>query len=207
MLFLYATVTTSLLAAIPRPLAGIEAEVEDAARALAVDSSIRTKSELAYAFARAGDTARAKSLAAEVAKDRPSDTLAKLFVLPTTRAAVELNRNNPGKAVEILQPVVPYDLANLKRVLSAYERGRAYLLLHQGNEATAEFQKVLGHPGVVLNSVDGALAHLQLGRAYALAGDAAKGRAAYQDFFALWKDADPDIPILKQAKAEYAKLQ
>jgi serine/threonine protein kinase/Tfp pilus assembly protein PilF len=194
-------------------LAGIEAEVEDAAaarkdaaRALAVDSSIRTKSEVAYAFARAGDTARAESLAAEVAKDRPSDTLARVFVLPTTRAAVELNRNNPGKAVEILQPVVPYDLANLKRVLSAYERGRAYLLLHQGKEAAAEFQKVLDHPGVVLNSVDGALAHLQLGRAYALAGDAAKGRAAYQDFFALWKDADPDIPILKQAKAEYAKL-
>jgi tetratricopeptide (TPR) repeat protein len=92
-------------------------------------------------------------------------------------------------------------------MLSAYERGQAYLLLHRSNEAAAEFQKLLDHPGVVLNFVLGALAHLQLGRACALAGDAGKARAAYQDFFALWKDADPDIPILKQAKAEYSKLQ
>jgi hypothetical protein len=81
------------------------------------------------------------------------------------------------------------------------------LLLHKGNEAAAEFQKVLDHPGVVLNFVVGPLAHLQLGRAYAIAGDEAKARAAYQDFFALWKDADPDIPILKQAKTEYAKFR
>jgi len=130
-----------------------------------------------------------------------------MIVLPTIRGAAELGRNNPGKAVEILQPVVPYDLALFGRVLSAYGRGRAYLLLHKGNEAAAEFQKVLDHPGVVLNSVVGPLAHLQLGRAYAVAGDQAKARAAYQDFFALWKDADSDIPILKQAKTEYAKFK
>ncbi len=195
-------------------LAGIEAEVEDsagarkdAAAALSIDSSIRTRSEAAYAFARAGDSARAESLIGEMAKERPSDTVGNVIVLPTIRAAAELDRNNPGKAVEILQPVVPYDLALFGRVLSAYGRGRAYLLLHKGNEAAAEFQKVLDHPGVVLNSVVGPLAHLQLGRAYALAGDEAKARAAYQDFFALWKDADPEIPILKQAKAEYAKLK
>ncbi len=195
-------------------LAGIEAEVEDsagarkdAAAALSIDSSFRTRSEAAYAFARVGDSARAEALIGEIAKERPSDTFAKVFFLPTIRAAAELSRNNPGKAVEILQPVVPYDLANFGQVLSAYGRGRAYLVLHKGNEAVAEFQKVLDHPGVVLNSVVGPLSHLQLGRAYAMAGDESKARAAYQDFFALWKDADPDIPILKQAKAEYAKFK
>jgi serine/threonine protein kinase/tetratricopeptide (TPR) repeat protein len=195
-------------------LASIEAEVEDsggarkdAAAALSIDSSIRTKSEAAYAFARAGDSVHAESLIGEMAKERPSDTVGNMIVLPTIRASVELGHNNPGKAVEILQPVVPYDLALFGRVLSAYGRGRAYLLLHKGNEAAAEFQKVLDHPGVVLNSVVGPLAHLQLGRAYAVAGDQAKARAAYQDFFALWKDAEPDIPILKQAKTEYAKFK
>ena len=192
----------------------VEAEVEnaaaarkDAAAALALDSSFRTKGAAAYAYARAGDAARAESLAGEIAKERPSDTLANVYVLPTVRAAVELNRNNPGKAIEILQPVIPYDLANLRGLSSAYERGQAYLLLHQGNEAAAEFQKILDHPGVVFNSITGPLARLQLGRAYALAGDEAKARAEYQDLFALWKDADPEIPILKQAKAEYAKLK
>jgi eukaryotic-like serine/threonine-protein kinase len=86
-------------------------------------------------------------------------------------------------------------------------RGRAYLAAQQGKEAAAEFQKVLDHRGIVLNSPEGALAHLQLGRAYGLQGDNIKTRTAYQDFLTLWKDADPDIPILKQAKAEYAKLQ
>jgi tetratricopeptide (TPR) repeat protein len=180
---------------------------KDAAAALAIDSSYIVKTVAAVAFARAGDSARAEALAAEITKERPSDTIANVYVLPTIRAAVELDRNNPGKALEILQPVQPYDLSNVRGMLSAYERGQAYLQLRQGNEAAAEFQKLLDHPGVVLNSVLGALAHLQLGRAYAVAGDAGKARAAYQDFFALWKDADPDIPILKQAKAEYAKLQ
>jgi eukaryotic-like serine/threonine-protein kinase len=86
-------------------------------------------------------------------------------------------------------------------------RGEAYLAAHQGSEAAAEFQKILDHRGIVVNEFIGALAHLQLGRAYAMAGDTAKAKSAYQDFFALWKDADPDIPILKEAKAEYAKLQ
>jgi len=88
-----------------------------------------------------------------------------------------------------------------------FVRGQAYLAAHQGSEAAAEFQKILTHTGVVVNEPIGALAHLQIGRAYAFQGDTANARAAYQDFFALWNDADPDIPILKQAKAEYAKLQ
>ena len=183
------------------------AHERDAAAALALDPSFLIKGGAAYVFAQTGDAARAESLANEIVKERPSDTLANVYTLPTIRAAIEMNRNNPGKAIEILQPVIPYDLANLRGLSSVYDRGQAYLLLHKGNEAAAEFQKVLDHPGVVFNSITGALAHLQLGRAYAMAGDEAKARAAYQDFFALWKDADPDIPILKQAKAEYAKFK
>jgi eukaryotic-like serine/threonine-protein kinase len=177
----------------------------DAAAALALDSSYIVKVEVAQVFAVAGDSARAESLAGELAKERPSDTYANVYWLPLVHATVELNRNNPGKAVEILQPVQAYDLANV-RLQSVYARGQTYLQLRKGNEAAAEFQKLFDHPGITLNSVIGALAHLQLGRAYATAGDNSKARAAYQDFFALWKDADPDIPILKQAKAEYAKL-
>ncbi|MGH9713145.1 MAG: hypothetical protein ACRD5M_07595 [Candidatus Acidiferrales bacterium] len=184
--------TKELAATVMADRAWAEAELgdpaaarKDAAAALAIESSIGIKSEAAYAFARAGEAPRAESLAGEVAKERPSYTLANVYLLPTIRAAVELNRNNPSKAVEILQPVVPYDLAPLRGLRSAYERGQAYLLLHKGNEAAAEFQKLLDHPGVVLNSVLGALSHLQLGRAYALTGDESKARAAYQDFFAL----------------------
>jgi serine/threonine protein kinase/tetratricopeptide (TPR) repeat protein len=194
--------------------AASEAEVEDfaaakkdAAAALAIESSIQTKSEVAYAFARAGDAARAEQLAGEIAKERPSGTLVRVFVLPTIRGAIQLDQGNGGKAIELLQLVAPYDLADLRKMLGAYERGRAYLVLHRGSEAAAEFQKILDHPGVERNFITGALAHLQLGRAYAMAGDAPKARAAYQDFFALWKDADPDVPILKQAKAEYSKFQ
>ena len=162
---------------------------------------------MATALARAGEVARAESLASEIAKDRAPTSLENLYELPTVRAAIELDRNNAAKAIEILQPVLPYDLANGRRLQSAYDRGEAYLMLHKGNQAAEEFQKLLDHRGIVLNSVLAPLAHLGLGRAYAIQGDSAKARAAYQDFFALWKDADPDVPILKQAKAEYAKLQ
>jgi hypothetical protein len=105
----------------------------------------------------------------------------------------------------------PYEMGAINflnfNLYPVYLRGEAYLALNQGGAASAEFQKILDHPGVVLNEPIGALSHLGLGRAYALAGDNAKARTAYQDFFALWKSADPDIPILKQAKAEYAKLK
>jgi tetratricopeptide (TPR) repeat protein len=180
---------------------------KDAAAALGIDSSMGVKVSAATALALAGDAARAESLAGEVAKERPSGGMENLYDLPTIRAAIELDRNNAGKAVELLQPVLPYDLANGKRLNAVYVRGDAYLMLHKGNEAAAEFQKILDHRGIVQNSVVASLAHLGLGRAYAIAGDAGKARAAYQDFFAAWKDADSDVPILKQAKAEYAKLQ
>jgi serine/threonine protein kinase/tetratricopeptide (TPR) repeat protein len=179
----------------------------DATAALAMDSSVGVKERAAVAFARAGDSTRAKSLADEVAHELPSATVSNKYELPVARAAIEMDRNNAAKALEILQPVMPYDLGNNRGMLAAYERGLAYLALHKGAEAAAEFQKIVDHPGVVWNSISGALARLGLARAYAIEGDSSKARAAYQDFFALWKDADPDVPILKEAKAEFAKLR
>jgi len=124
-----------------------------------------------------------------------------------------LLRANPQQAVDILRVAAPYELGlsalseyNWPNLYPVYVRGEAYLAAHQGGNAAAEFQKILDHRGIVLNEPIGALAHLQLGRAYTLQGDAAKSGAAYQDFLTLWKDADPDIPILQQAKAEYTNL-
>ena len=200
--------STMALQAILEAFAGDAAGArKDAAAALGIDSSISVKVSAATALALAGDAARAESLVGEVARERPSGGMENLYDLPTIRAAIELDRNNAGKAAEILQPVLPYDLANGRRLHGAYVRGQAYLMLHKGNEAASEFQKILDHRGIVQNSVVASLAHLGLGRANAMAGDSGKARAAYQDFFGVWKDADPAVPILTQAKAEYAKLQ
>jgi serine/threonine protein kinase/tetratricopeptide (TPR) repeat protein len=180
---------------------------KDAEAALAINSSVHVKMNVANAFARAGDAGRAEALAAEIARERPSDTLANGYELPTIRATLAIHSSNPARAVELLQPVIGYDLSSSRAMGSTYTRGNAYLALHKGSEAAAEFQKIVDHPGVVLNAMTGALAKLGLARAYALEGDAAKARVAYQDFFALWKDADPGVPILAAAKSEYAKLQ
>ena len=119
-----------------------------------------------------------------------------------------MNQGNPGKAIELLQAATPYEFGLIAGVQPNYVRGLAYLKLHQGKEAAAEFQKIIDHPGICTIMLPTCrLARLQLGRARAEAGDAGGARTAYQDFFAFWKDADPDIPILKEAKAEYAKLQ
>jgi eukaryotic-like serine/threonine-protein kinase len=162
-------------------------------------------------LARAGDTPRAKALAEELEKDYPTNTLIRLYWLPTINAAIELGKNNSSQALVDLEPAAPYELGlagtYINYLYPAYLRGQAYLLGHDGNAAAAEFQKLLDHPGITVNFVTQALAHLQIGRAWAMAGDTAKARVAYQDFFNIWKDADPGIPILKQAKAEYAKLQ
>jgi eukaryotic-like serine/threonine-protein kinase len=136
----------------------------------------------------------------------------KVYWLPTIRAAIELDSNDPAKALMLLEAAAPYELAQppqfqLGTMYPVYVRGEAQLTAHNGAGAAAEFQKFLDHPGVTINFPLGALAHLGLARAYALSGDSAKAKTAYQDFFGLWKDADPDIPILKEAKAEYAKLQ
>ena len=168
--------------------------------------------EAALAFALAGDAARAEALADDLAKRFPEDTLVQFNYLPTIHAQGVLLRMDHSKAIEVLQLAASYELGTpTDRVSPAlypvYVRGEAYLTAHQGSEAAAEFQKILDHPGVVINEPIGALAHLGLARAYAMQGDTSKAKAAYQDFLTLWKDADPDIPILIAAKAEYAKLK
>jgi len=166
----------------------------------------------ALGSARAGDTAKAKSLMEELLKTDPRNTVLKLYWFPSINAAVELNAGNSVRALEYLEAAAPYELGEPPPTFEgtmypAYLRGQAYLLAHNGASAAAEFQKFIDHRPIVLNFPFGALAHLGLARAYTLSGDAAKAKTGYEDFFALWKDADPDIPILKEAKAEYAKLQ
>jgi hypothetical protein len=133
--------------------------------------------------------------------------------LPTIRASVALWRNDPAGAIELLRAASSYELGEPTPAMQVggtmypvYVRGEAYLKAGRSSEAAAEFQKILDHRGIVLNFVTGALAHLQLGRARALSGDAAGARKAYDDFFTLWKEADPDVPILRAARAEYARL-
>jgi serine/threonine protein kinase/Tfp pilus assembly protein PilF len=167
--------------------------------------------EAALALARAGDTAGAEEMAVELDKAFPLDTLAQRYWLPAIRAGVALERKDPNRAIELLEVARPIELytagVTSTIICPAYLRGEAYLMLRDGNRAEAEFQKFIDHRGLVMNSPLGAVARLGLARAYALQGDTAKARAAYQDFLTLWKDADPDVPILKDAKAEYAKLQ
>jgi eukaryotic-like serine/threonine-protein kinase len=168
----------------------------------------------ALALAYAGNSGRAQDLTDGLDKRFPEATIVQFNYLPTLRAELALNRGNASEALETLRVAVPYELGRTtfsdyswNGLYPVYVRGEAYLAAHQVSAAAAEFQKILEHRGIVWNSPIGALAHLQLGRAYAMQGDTAKAKAAYQDFLTLWKDADPDIPILKQAKAEYAKLQ
>jgi predicted Zn-dependent protease len=169
---------------------------------------------VALALAYAGDANRAQAFADDLGKRYPEDTTLQFNYLPTLRAKIALLHSNPQKAIDILAAAAPYELGlpavgiyNWPNLYPVYMRGEAYLAARRDSEAAAEFQKILDHRGIVFNEPIGALAHLQLGRAYAMQGDTAKSRAAYQDFLTLWKDADPDIPVLKQAKAEYAKLQ
>jgi len=166
------------------------------------------------AFALANDAAAAKKMAMDLNQLAPNGTFAQHYYLPAIRAAVALRQGNPQDAIESLKATAPYDLMPATGMIAVYLRGQAYLAAHQGTQATGEFQSLLHCPLVPsINLADWgspqppALAHLGLARAYALQGDTAKAKTEYQDFLALWKDADPDIPILKQAKAEYAKLR
>jgi len=164
----------------------------------------------AFTFARAGNTKQSQQLVEKLNQLFPSDFTIQTFTLPTTRAAIKLEENDPAAAIEILQPVTPYDLAtsdSFDYVYPAYLRGLAYLRLKQGDVAAAEFRKVLDHSGVVRGFVTGALSILQLARAQALMHDEVAAQKSYEDFLALWKDADPDLPIYKEAKAEYAALR
>ncbi|MBZ5722900.1 MAG: protein kinase [Acidobacteriia bacterium] len=169
----------------------------------------------AFALALSGDSARSQTLADDLEKRFGEDTSVRFSYLPALRALLALNRGEPSKAIELLQIAVPNELGAPRSSFlgffgtfyPVYVRDEAYLALHQGAEASTEFQKILDHRGIVVSDPVGAIAHLQLGRAHTLEGSTAKAKAAYQDFFILWEDADPDIPILKEAKAEYAKLQ
>jgi serine/threonine protein kinase/Flp pilus assembly protein TadD len=167
----------------------------------------------ALALAIVGDAARGQVLTDDLSKRFPEGTVAQFNYVPTIHAQLALIRNDPSKAIEALQVATPYELGapaelfNFVSLYPVYVRGNAYLAAHEGGEAVAEFQKILDHRGVVLNEPIGALAHLQIGRAYAMQGDTAKAKAAYQDFLTLWKDADPDIPVLIAAKSEYATLK
>ncbi|HEV3481292.1 MAG TPA: winged helix-turn-helix domain-containing protein [Candidatus Acidoferrales bacterium] len=200
-------------AALREALFGNTAEArQQAAEALALSTGRDAQYGAALALALAGDVTRAQALADNLAKRFAEDTLVQFNYLPTIHAQLALDHNDAPKAVELLEAAAPNELGspgvtfNFVSLYPAFVRGDAYLAAHQGNEAAAEFQKILDQRGVVQNEPIGALARLGLGRAYALQGDTAKAKTAYQDFLTLWKDADPDIPIFKQAKAEYAKL-
>ena len=168
----------------------------------------------ALAFAYAREDARAKALADDLDKKFPEDTIVQFNYLPSVRGKLALNTGDASLAIERLGVAAPYELGATRTtdldwtaMFPVFVRGEAYLAARQGSEATAEFQKILDHRGLVLNQPIGALAHLGLGRAYVLQGDIPKAKAAYQDFLTLWKDADLDIPVLQQAKAEYGKLR
>jgi DNA-binding winged helix-turn-helix (wHTH) protein/Flp pilus assembly protein TadD len=180
-----------------------------AATALKTVSNREGKLYLALAFARAGNTEQARKMADALDQYSPLDTLIQNYSLPTIRAAMKLNANDPAGAIAALQPSLKYELSfnfSFNSLYPAYVRGLAYLQLGEGRLAAAEFQKLLDHRGLVGSDVIGALAHLQIARAQKMMGDEASARKWYEDFLVLWKDADPDIPILKQAKAEYANL-
>src|ERR1700722_13038657 len=183
--------------------------------ALALARNREVQYGAAVALAMAGDSSQAQTLANDLERSFPEDTSVKFNYLPTVLAFLALNHGDPAKAIELLQVAVPYELGQPRSTQTGffgalypiYARGQAYVAARQGAEAAREFQKILDHPGIMVGDPIAVLAHLQLGRAYALQGDTTKAKVAYQDFLTLWKDADPDIPALKQAEAEYAKLQ
>jgi eukaryotic-like serine/threonine-protein kinase len=186
--------------------------------ALGLSNSRDVEYGIAFALAVSGDSSRSQTLTDDISRRFPEDTKVRFTFTPTLHALLALNHNEPSKALELLQTAIPYEggvqssggsemILGAGNFYPAYVRGEAYLAARQGREAAVEFQKILDHRGIVVSDPIGALAHLQLGRAYALAADKDKARTAYKDFLTLWKDADPDIPILKEAKAEYARLQ
>jgi tetratricopeptide (TPR) repeat protein len=182
--------------------------------ALKISKARDVEFDAAFALALAGDSPSALTLAKELQTRFPEDTAVAFSYLPVLRARVALNQDEPAKAIEFLQAAIPHEMGtpassyfgSSGALYPIYLRGEAYLAVHKGAEAAAEFQKILDHRGIVISDPIGALAHLQVGRALTLSGDKARASSAYQDFLALWKDADTGIPIFEQAKAEYAKL-
>jgi eukaryotic-like serine/threonine-protein kinase len=178
-------------------------------RALALAPGRDVKVISALTLARTGETSQSKTILDGLQKSEPSNTYLKVYWFPVIEASLALAQQAPDRALIALEPSLPYELGAPPPGIAmypAYLRGLAYLAQKDGPAAAAEFQKFLDHPGVIQNFLLGSLAHLQLGRAYAISGDTTKAKTAYQDFLTLWKDADPGIPILIEAKAEYAKL-
>jgi tetratricopeptide (TPR) repeat protein len=178
--------------------------LEDVAQALKLSQSPNVVLNCAAALAMAGENARAAKLADDVAQKRPFDTLVQFVAVPLVKAQIELNQRNPGKAIDLLDSALVYARAN-SGVL--YIRGNAYLKAGRGSDAVQAFQRLLDLKNMIIIDPTMPLAKVGLARAYVLAGDKARARVAYQDFFAVWKDADPDIPVLSEVKTEYAKLQ
>jgi hypothetical protein len=192
-----------------------EAEVGNAARArqqaleaLALAPGLDVQVVAALALARSGELAMANKIAEQLDQQYPHDTMMQGFSLPIIRAAIQLSNSNPAKAIDVLQEATPYEYGaqSIGYLYPAYLRGEAYLKAGQGQQAAAEYGKVIGHPGIMLNFVTGALARLQLARAQAMTGNHAAARKSYQDFLSSWKDADADVPILEAGKAEYQRL-
>jgi DNA-binding winged helix-turn-helix (wHTH) protein/tetratricopeptide (TPR) repeat protein len=182
-----------------------------AVAALKLSNSREVQYGAALTFALSGDSSRAQALADDLEKRFPEDTVVRFNYLPVLRARIALNQGDSARATEMLQTATPYELGASRGLFGAlypiYVRGEAHLAAHRGPEAAREFQRILDHRGIVGSDPIGALARLQLGRALALSGDTIKAKSAYQDFLTLWKDADPNIAILSQARSEYAKLQ
>lgn len=202
-------------AAVREALFGNAAEGRRAAlAALALSKGRDVQYGAAIALALSESSSSTQRLVDDLQKRFPQDTLVRFNYLPTLRALLALKERKPASAIEFLHPAGPYELGSpvsdsvgfAGALYPVYVRGEAYLALRQGTEAVTEFQKILDHRGIVLSDPIGALASLQLARSYALSGDTAKAEAAYQDFLTLWKNADPDLSIPKQAKAEFASL-
>lgn len=196
-------------------LTGNNAEaIKDALAVPRIAANRETRFGIALTLALAGETSRPLQMANELDNESPEDTSVKFDYLPAIRAQVALNRGDPAKAIDLLQTSAPYELGQPRSYLQAffgalypvYVRGEAYLAERQGASAAAEFQKIAEHPGVIVGDPIGALTRLQLARAYALAGNTSRAKSLYNDFLTAWKDADTDIPILKQARLEYARL-
>jgi len=190
---------------------GYEREArQEAARALAISNDPDARWAVALAYAAAGDGAKSASLVESAVRDAPDNHFIQTMISPQARAMQQLARNQPADAVTTLEAIRGYEFGTGPRALGptpVFLRGSAYLKLHDGVKAAAEFQRVLDHRGAVTWGIEYPLSQLNLGRAYAMQGDTARARTAYQDFFALWKDADPDVPLLKTAKAEYDRLK
>ena len=188
---------------------------QDAAAALTLSRGRDIEYGAAFAEALAGDSTAAQTLADDLERRLPEDTSVKFSYLPALRALVALDRHDPQKALAQLQMSSPYELGEPQSsffgfygaLYPVYVRGKTYLALHQGAQAATEFETIVSHRNIVINDPIGVLAHLELGRAYRMAGDQVKAKAAYNKFFDLWKNADSNLPVLKQARSEYAQLR